>query len=142
MAFKQNLQFLPVPLYRYGIGRYRCGVTQSHPQCDLCYTLSAEDPWPSPGDAWPSSPEATWPSTEAASSPLYHGLLPNVKENGKIYNHYIDFFTAHKKHQNEMMKAESPRDCQAHESRNPSVKHAKVYKWEKTQSSGSRKVYK
>jgi hypothetical protein len=24
---------------RYGIDRYRCGVTQSHPRCDPCYTL-------------------------------------------------------------------------------------------------------
>ena len=42
-----------------------------------------------------------------------------------------------------MMKTEQPRDRQARESRarNPGVKSAKIYKWEKTQSSGGQEVY-
>ena len=106
---------------------------------------SAEATWPSAEATWPSA-EATWPSTEAteaASSSSYHGLLPNVQEKGKVYNHFNDFFAAREKRQKELMKVESPRDRQARESRarNPAVKNAKVYEWEKTQSSGSREVY-
>ena len=46
-------------------------------------------------------------------------------------------------HVKEMMKVESSQDSQARKSqeRNPGVKHARVYEWEKTQSSGGREVY-
>jgi hypothetical protein len=103
---------------------------------------SAESAWPSAEAAWPSA-EAAWPSTQAASSSSYHGLPPNVEENGKVYNHYNDFFAARVKRQKELMKVESPRDRQARESREryPGVKNAKVYEWEKKQSSGGREVY-
>jgi hypothetical protein len=104
---------------------------------------SAEDPWPSPGESWPSPPEAAWPSAEAASSSSIHISPTNIEEKGKIYNHYNDFFAARERRQKEMMKVESPRDRQARESRarTPGVKNAKVYEWEKTQSSGGREVY-
>jgi hypothetical protein len=64
-------------------------------------------------------------------------LLENVEEQGRVYNHCNNFFSAREKHQKEMMKVESLQKCEAHESRacNPGVKSAKVYEWEKTQSS-------
>jgi hypothetical protein len=103
---------------------------------------SAEAAWSSPEDAWPS-PEDAWPSPEDVSSSSYRGLLTGVEEKGKIFNHYNDFFAAREKRQKEMMKVESPRDRQARESRarNPGVKNAKIYEWEKSQSSGGREVY-
>ena len=111
---------------------------------------SPEDPWPSPEDTW--SPventwppvEDTWPPVEAASSSSYHGPLTNVEEKGKTFNHYNDFFAAREMRQKELIKVESPKDRQIRESRarNPGVKNAKVYEWEKTQSSGGREVYK
>jgi hypothetical protein len=96
---------------------------------------SPEDAWITPEDAWPSvddlkpSAEASSSSAMAASSSSYHGFITDVKEKGKVYNHYNDFFAAHEKCQKEMMKVESPQDPQAHESqaRNPGVKNAKVY---------------
>ena len=117
---------------------------------------SSDAPWSS-SDAtrgslestWPSL-ESTWPSLDATSTSSLNlatstSALPltNVEENGKIYNHYNDFFTAREKRQKEMMKVESARDRQARESRarKPGVKNAKVYEWEKTQSSGGREVY-
>jgi hypothetical protein len=65
-------------------------------------------------------------------------------EQGKVYNHYNNFFTAREKRQKEMMKVESLQKCEACESRarNPGVKTAKVYEWEKTQSSGGQEMYK
>jgi hypothetical protein len=104
---------------------------------------SPEAAWPSAEPAWPST-EPAWPSTEVASSSSYHhGLFTNVERKEKVYNHYSDFFTAREKRQKELMKVESPRDREARESRekNPGVKNAKVYEWEKTQSSGGREVY-
>ena len=95
-----------------------------------------------------AAPEASLPSAEtasssaeAASSSSYHGLLP--EEKGKIFNHYNDFFAARERRQKELMKVESLRDRQAREARarKPGVKNAKVYEWEKTQSSGGREVY-
>ena len=117
---------------------------------------STEEPWPSPGDTWPSTEsawpsiesawhttESAWPSFDVASSSSHRSLLPN-DEDGKVYNHYNDFFAARKARQKELMKVEKPRDRQAHESRErmPGVKNAKVYEWLKTQSSGGREAYK
>jgi hypothetical protein len=111
---------------------------------------SPDAAWTSPEDAW-SSVQDSWPSAEASSSAVaassssssYHGLVTNVEIIGKVYNHYNDFFAAREKRQKEMMKVESPRDRQARESRarNPGVKNAKVFEWEKTQSSGGWEVY-
>jgi hypothetical protein len=102
---------------------------------------SAEATWPSSDASWPSA-DATWPSLDATLTSSLH--LTNIEEKGKIYNHYNDFFAARKKRQEEMMKVETARDRQARESRarKPGVKNAKVYEWEKTQSSGGREVYK
>ena len=102
-----------------------------------------EDAWTSPEDTW-ISPDAAWPSAEAAPSFSYHGLLTNVEEKRNIYNHYNDFFAAREKRQKELMKVETPKDRRARESRekNPGVVRAKVYEWEKTQSSGGQEVYK
>ena len=108
-----------------------------------------EDTWPPVEDMWPPV-EDMWPpveamsAVEAVSSSLYHGPLTNVEEKGKTFNHYNDFFAAREMHQKELIKVESPKDRQICESRarNPGVKNAKVYEWEKTQSSGGREVYK
>ena len=103
---------------------------------------------PSAEDVVSSPWAASW--TGAASSsdtvefpPASSYLPPSGEERGKTYNHYNDFFAAREKRQKEMMKVKSSRDCQARESRerNPGVKHARVYEWEKTQSSGGREVY-
>ena len=125
-------------------------------KCQVAWTppveqpwTSTKEPWPSPGDTWPSTESAwstaelVWPSFDVASSSLHHSLLPN-DEDGKVYNHYNDFFAARKARQKELMKVEKPRDRQARESRErmPGVKNAKVYEWLKTQSSGGREAYK
>jgi len=100
-------------------------------------------------------------AAQAASSFPYQGLLTtveergnvegrenvegrgNVKDRGKLFNHYDDFFAARQKRQEEMMKVESARDRQWCESRaqNPGIVHAKMYVWEKTQSSGGLELY-
>ena len=87
--------------------------------------------------------EAASSSEAAPAMPSSSHLLTSVEEKGKIFNHYDDFFAAREKRQKEMMKVESPRDRQARESRarNPGVVNAKIYEWEKTQSSGGREVY-
>jgi hypothetical protein len=77
--------------------------------------ITLEDAWPSVDDLRPSA-EASSSSAVAASSSSYHGFITDVKEKGKVYNHYNDFFAARKKRQKEMMKVESPRDLQARES--------------------------
>jgi hypothetical protein len=102
-----------------------------------------ENAWTSPENAW-TSPENAWPSAEAASSVSFRDLFTRVEEKEKIYNHYNDFFTARERRQKEMLKVESDRDRQIRESRarNPGVKKANVYEWEKTQSSGGREVYR
>ena len=75
--------------------------------------LSAEEPWMS-ADPWPSAEESwpsvgdTWSSADVALSSSYHGLHTNTEDKGKIYNHYNDFFAAHKQRQKEMMKVETP----------------------------------
>ena len=112
-------------------------------------TSPSASAWGAEAEAESSSAWAvSW--AEAASSsevvpamPSSSHLLKNVEEKGKIYNHYNDFFAARDKRQKEMMKTEQPRDRQARESRarNPGVKSAKIYEWEKTQSSGGREVY-
>jgi len=83
-------------------------------------------------------------AAEAPSSFLHDGLLTTVEEKGKIFNHYNDFFAARERRQEEMMRVESPQDRKTRElrARNPAVKSAKVYIWEKTQSSGGHKLYK
>jgi len=83
-------------------------------------------------------------AAEAPSSFLHDGLLTTVEEKGKIFNHYDNFFTACERHQEEMMRVESPQDRKTRESRarNPAVKSAKAYVWEKTQSSGGCELYK
>ena len=94
--------------------------------------------------AWAASWAEVASSSEVAPAmPSSSHLLTSVEDKGKIFNHYNDFFAARAKRQKEMMKVESPRDRQARESRarNPGVKNAKIYEWEKTQSSGGREVY-
>ena len=65
---------------------------------------SAEEPWtsadpqPSAEESWPSVGD-TWLSAGVASSSSYHGLHTNAEDKGKIYNHYNDFFVAHKRRQ-------------------------------------------
>ena len=86
--------------------------------------------WGTEATSWGT--EATWgaPSAEdvvsspwAVSSsdtvefPLASSYFPpSGEERGKTYNHYNDFFAACEKHQKEMMKVESSRDCQARKS--------------------------
>ncbi|KIM35115.1 hypothetical protein M413DRAFT_79731 [Hebeloma cylindrosporum] len=83
-------------------------------------------------------------AAQAASSFPYHGLLTNVEERGRLYNHYDDFFAARQKRQEEMMKVESSTDRQRRESReqNPGIMSATMYVWEKTLSSGGLGMYK
>jgi hypothetical protein len=116
---------------------------------------SSKDTWPSAGAAWPS-PEDTWSSTGAAwpapedvrpyaaSSSSFRNLFASVDDKAKIFNHYDDFFTARERRQKEMMKVEEPKQRQARESRerNPGVVNARIYEWEKTQSSGGQEVYR
>ena len=94
--------------------------------------------------AWAASwAEAASSSEVALAMPSSLHLLMSVKDKVKIFNHYNDFFAARAKRQKEMIKVKSSRDRQARESRtrNPGVKNAKVYEWEKTQLSGGREVY-
>ena len=102
---------------------------------------SPEDAWTSPEDAW-ISPDSTWPSSYP-SYPPYHNVHTNAEDTEKGYNHYNDFFAAREMRQKEMLKVESAGHREARESRaqNPGVKNAKLYEWEKTQSSGGREVY-
>jgi len=87
-----------------------------------------------------SSVSNDWPTTapEPASS-----MPTTVQKQKKPFNHYNDFFAARKKRQEELMKLESPRDRQRRESREkqPAVKSATVFVWEKSHSSGGCEVY-
>ncbi|KAF8152559.1 hypothetical protein B0H34DRAFT_800961 [Crassisporium funariophilum] len=97
-------------------------------------------------------------TAHAASSYPYHGLSATaaphtapsvqsqgvhatVRETGRNYN---DFFAAHEKHQQEMIKLEPAVDRQRRKSREqkPDVVNATIYEWEKTQLSGGLELYK
>ena len=98
----------------------------------------AEDAW-----SWPSEAALSSEAALTGLSSTYQCFPTSIKKKDKVFNHYNDFFAAQDEHQKEMMKVESSRDCQAHEheQKNPGVKHAKIYEWEKTQLSGGQEVY-
>lgn len=62
-------------------------------------------------------------AAHAASSFPYQGLLMTVKERGKLFNHYDDFFAARQKRQEELMKVESAVDRQRRELREKKTRH-------------------
>ena len=82
-------------------------------------------------------------ATEAAVTFPFQGMIERGEETGKLYGHFDDFFNARDKRQAELIKLESSRERQRRESheKNPGVKNATMYTWEKTLSSGGQELY-
>jgi hypothetical protein len=91
-----------------------------------------------------SSTSNDWPTTAQEPGQLASFMPTTVQKQGKLFNHYNEFFAARKKRQEELIELESPRDRQRRESREkqPAVISATMFVWEKTHSSGGCEVYR